>query len=56
MAIVAATQPVGVATIQPRDVHVVVNALGTVTPLATVTVVSQISGYLQQVALPRASG
>ncbi len=43
-------QPVGVATIQPRDVHVIVNALGTVTPLATVTVVSQISGYLQQVA------
>jgi len=43
-------QPVGVATIQPRDVKVVISALGTVTPLATVTVVSQISGYLQQVA------
>ena len=41
--------PVGVATIQPRDVHVVISALGTVTPLATVTVVSQISGYLQEV-------
>ena len=37
------------ATIQPRDVKVVISALGTVTPLATVTVVSQISGYLQQV-------
>jgi membrane fusion protein, multidrug efflux system len=43
-------QPVGVATIQPRDVKVVISALGTVTPLATVTVVSQISGYLQEVA------
>jgi multidrug efflux system membrane fusion protein len=43
-------QPVGVATVQPRDVNVVINALGTVTPIATVTVVSQISGYLQQVA------
>ncbi len=42
-------QPVGVATIAPRDIHVVIDALGTVTPLATVTVVSQISGYLQQV-------
>jgi multidrug efflux system membrane fusion protein len=42
-------QPVGVATIQPRDVKVVISALGTVTPLATVTVVSQISGYLQEV-------
>ncbi|MGO9427820.1 MdtA/MuxA family multidrug efflux RND transporter periplasmic adaptor subunit [Rhodoblastus sp.] len=43
-------QPVGVATVQPRDVNVMINALGTVTPIATVTVVSQISGYLQQVA------
>jgi multidrug efflux system membrane fusion protein len=42
-------QPVGVATIGRRDVHVTLNALGTVTPLATVTVVSQISGVLQQV-------
>ncbi len=45
-----AAQPVGVAIVAPRDVHVIVDALGTVTPLATVTVVSQISGYLQQVA------
>jgi multidrug efflux system membrane fusion protein len=44
-----APQPVGAATIQPRDIKVVINALGTVTPIATVTVVSQISGYLQQV-------
>ena len=42
-------QPVGVAAIQPRDVHVVISALGTVTPLATVTVISQISGTLQEV-------
>ncbi|WP_374546977.1 efflux RND transporter periplasmic adaptor subunit, partial [Rhodoblastus sp.] len=42
--------PVGVATVAPRDIHVVISALGTVTPLATVTVVSQISGYLQEVA------
>jgi multidrug efflux system membrane fusion protein len=42
--------PVGVATVAARDIHVVINALGTVTPLATVTVVSQISGYLQDVA------
>ena len=38
------------ATVAPRDIHVVINALGTVTPIATVTVVSQISGYLQSVA------
>jgi multidrug efflux system membrane fusion protein len=42
-------QPVGVATVGKRDIHVTLNALGTVTPLATVTVVSQISGVLQQV-------
>jgi membrane fusion protein, multidrug efflux system len=41
--------PVAVATVGPRDIQVVVNALGTVTPLASVTVVSQISGYLQEV-------
>ena len=44
-----APQPVGVATVQSRDLHVVIDALGTVTPLSTVTVVSQISGYLQKV-------
>jgi membrane fusion protein, multidrug efflux system len=46
----AGKAPVGVATVAPRDIHVVINALGTVTPIATVTVVSQISGYLQNVA------
>ncbi|WP_294541947.1 efflux RND transporter periplasmic adaptor subunit [uncultured Rhodoblastus sp.] len=45
----AVIQPVGVAAAERRDVNVVINALGTVTPIATVTVVSQISGYLQQV-------
>ena len=45
-----AAQPVGVATVSSRDVRVIVDALGTVTPIATVTVISQISGYLQQVA------
>jgi multidrug efflux system membrane fusion protein len=43
------TAPVGIATVTPADLHVTINALGTVTPLATVTVVSQISGYLQEV-------
>jgi membrane fusion protein, multidrug efflux system len=37
-------------TVQPRNLQVVVSALGTVTPLASVTVVSQISGALQEVA------
>jgi multidrug efflux system membrane fusion protein len=41
--------PVGVATVAPRDIKVVIDALGTVTPLATVTVVSQVSGVLQNV-------
>ncbi len=43
-------QSVGAATIALSDIRVVVNELGTVTPLATVTVQSQISGYLTQVA------
>ena len=34
----AAPQPVGAATIAPGDIRVILNALGTVTPLATVTV------------------
>src|SRR6266568_1025669 len=42
-------QPVGLATIEPRDIRIIVNALGTVTPLASVIVVSQISGQLQEV-------
>jgi membrane fusion protein, multidrug efflux system len=42
-------QSVGAATVSLNDVPVIVNALGTVTPLATVTVQSQISGYMTQV-------
>ena len=37
-------QSVGAATIAPGNIRVIVNALGTVTPLATVTVQTQISG------------
>ncbi|HTH79329.1 MAG TPA: efflux RND transporter periplasmic adaptor subunit [Ramlibacter sp.] len=40
---------VGVATAEKADVPVVLEALGTVTPLATVKVRSQVNGTLQQV-------
>lgn len=43
-------QPVQVATVAPGDMPIVLNALGTVTPLASVTVRTQISGTLTQVA------
>ncbi|HYB82067.1 MAG TPA: MdtA/MuxA family multidrug efflux RND transporter periplasmic adaptor subunit [Mycobacterium sp.] len=42
-------QPVGAATIGTGDIRVIVNALGTVTPLATVTVKTQINGQLTEV-------
>jgi multidrug efflux system membrane fusion protein len=42
-------QAVGVATVTTGDVPVVLSGLGTVTPLATVTVRSQISGYLTEI-------
>lgn len=42
--------PVAVATVTTADVPVVLNGLGTVTPLATVTIRSRISGYLTNVA------
>jgi membrane fusion protein, multidrug efflux system len=42
-------QSVGASTVTLNDVPVVVNALGTVTPIATVTIQSQISGYLTNV-------
>jgi membrane fusion protein, multidrug efflux system len=45
-----APQTVGAATVALGNIRVIVNALGTVTPIATVTVQSQISGYLTQVA------
>lgn len=42
-------QSVGAATVGPGNIRVIVNALGTVTPLATVTVQTQISGQLTEV-------
>src|ERR1700677_3549813 len=42
--------PVGVAHIDRGDIRLTLRALGAVTPLATVTVTSQISGYLMSVA------
>ena len=45
----AAAQSVGAATVALGNINVIVNALGTVTPLATVTVQSQINGYLTEV-------
>jgi multidrug efflux system membrane fusion protein len=44
------TPPVATATVQSGNVNVTVNALGTVTSLATVTVRSQISGQIMRVA------
>jgi membrane fusion protein, multidrug efflux system len=44
-----AAQSVGASTVALNNVPIIVNALGTVTPLATVTVQSQISGYLTKV-------
>ena len=45
-----APTPVGLAAVQKGDMPVVLNQLGTVTPLATVTVKTQINGYLTEVA------
>lgn len=45
----APPQSVGAATIGQGDIRVVVNALGTVTPIATVTVQTQINGQLTDV-------
>ena len=42
-------QSVGGATVALGDIRVIVNALGTVTPIATVTVQTQISGQLTEV-------
>lgn len=43
-------QPVGIATIDRGDIRIVLDALGTVSPLATVTVKTQIAGQLTQIA------
>ena len=45
----AGAQSVGAATVGTGNIRVVVNALGTVTPLATVTVQTQIDGQLTKV-------
>jgi multidrug efflux system membrane fusion protein len=45
-----APTPVGVATVQKGDMPVTLTGLGTVTPLATVSVKTQINGYLTEVA------
>jgi multidrug efflux system membrane fusion protein len=49
------TTTVSVATIGKGDIRVIVNALGTVTPLATVTVRTQINGQLQEVKFTEGS-
>jgi multidrug efflux system membrane fusion protein len=46
----APPQPVGVATIATGNLNVVLTGLGAVTPLATVTIKTQINGQLQQIA------
>jgi multidrug efflux system membrane fusion protein len=43
------SQPVGVATIGTRDIRIILNQLGTVTPIATVTVQPQLSGQLMEI-------
>jgi multidrug efflux system membrane fusion protein len=45
----AAVQSVAVATVAKGDMPITLVSLGTVTPLATVTVKSQISGYLTEI-------
>lgn len=49
-AVSAGPVPVGVAVAQKGDMPVTLTELGTVTPLATVTVKTQINGYLTAVA------
>jgi multidrug efflux system membrane fusion protein len=46
----SAAQSVGVATVGTGDIRIIFNGLGTVTPLATVTVRTQINGQLTEVA------
>jgi membrane fusion protein, multidrug efflux system len=46
----APPQPVGAATIDKGDIRIMLNELGTVTSLDTVTVLTQISGQLTEVA------
>ncbi len=44
-----APQPVGFATVDTGDIRIMLNELGTVTSLDTVTVYTQINGQLQEV-------
>jgi multidrug efflux system membrane fusion protein len=44
-----APQPVGFATIDKGDIRIILNELGTVTSLDTVTVMTQIAGQLQEI-------
>jgi multidrug efflux system membrane fusion protein len=46
----AGVTPVSIATVQKGDIDVARRALGTVTPLANVTVRTQINGLLQEIA------
>lgn len=45
-----APTPVSIATVQTGDINITVNALGTVTSLATVTIRSQINGQIMRIA------
>jgi multidrug efflux system membrane fusion protein len=45
----SAPQPVGAASVGAGDIRIIVDALGTVTPLATVTIKTQINGQLTSV-------
>lgn len=47
---VSAPQSVGLATVGTGDIRIIFDGLGTVTPLATVTVRTQINGQLTEVA------
>ncbi|HEY0203361.1 MAG TPA: MdtA/MuxA family multidrug efflux RND transporter periplasmic adaptor subunit [Acetobacteraceae bacterium] len=44
-----APQPVGFATIDTGDIRIILNELGTVTSLDTVTVLTQVNGQLQEI-------
>src|SRR5580698_3141164 len=51
-----AAQPVGAETIATGDIRIILNELGTVTPLANVTVKTQINGQLTEVAFKEGQG
>ncbi|HYM17042.1 MAG TPA: hypothetical protein VEU06_00640 [Micropepsaceae bacterium] len=49
-------QPVGIAQAQPGEIRITLNALGTVTPLATVTVKPQVGGQLAKINFTEGGG